>query len=250
MAYSMFGSWTALVSAMLACACGGTSESSGAGGAHPGVILGRAGDGSGAGSNGLSGSSGLAGSGAGGAGSSGAGAANSTSTCPVVTPCGGNLVGDWAIKQECVELGVDAPPGLCAGTTIGVSDLTAVGTVSFKADNTMSTSGTFSFTETIRFPGSCFTADQCTAYAAALSAQASVMNPHCAYAAATGCSCTMTASQVAMSSGTYQVQGSTLTITSTAAAQPEVDSFCVAGNTLSILQSNADGTSATLILTK
>ena len=264
----MFGSRTVLVSALLACACGGSSETKGVGGASPGVTLDQGGGGSdalgGGGANGLAGansragaasagagSSGAGSSGAGssGAGSSGAGAPNNGSTCPVVVPCGGDLVGDWKVKQECVQIGEDAIAGLCPGATIGVTDLTADGTVSFKADNTMTSSGNFSFTETIRFPTSCMTADQCRTYAIALSAEPSVMNPQCVYDALTGCSCTMTSSQATMNSGTYQVQGSTVTITSAAGAQPEVDSFCVSGNTLSIAQTTPSST-ATLILTK
>ena len=258
MAYLMFGSRTVLVSALLACACGGSSETKGAGGASPGVILDQGGGGSGplgpGGANGLAGANSRAGAasagaGSSGAGSSGAGAPNNGSTCPVVVPCGGDLVGDWKVKQECVQIGEDAIDALCPGATIGVTDLTADGTVSFKADNTMTSSGNFSFTETIRFPTSCMTADQCRTYAIALSAEPSVMNPQCVYDALTGCSCTMTSSQATMNSGTYQVQGSTVTITSAAGAQPEVDSFCVSGNTLSIAQTTPSST-ATLILTK
>jgi hypothetical protein len=213
----MFGSQTVLASLLLACACGGSAETSGADGADHG--------------------------------------GGDSPACPTVTPCGGDVVGDWTLQQECIDFAPDAIAGLCPGATLGVSDLTVTGTVSFKADNTLTSSSNLSFRESVRFPTTCLNESQCAAYATALSATVSadsrIMGPHCAFDAATGCSCTMSASQSAMGSGTYQVQGTTLTITNASSAQPDVDGFCVAGNTLSIHQLNANGVSGgTLILTK
>jgi hypothetical protein len=240
------GSRAVFALALLASACGGSSsDRGGAGGADPGVIL----------SGGASGSNGLAGSGSGG-GSGSAGAGHSAGTpssgeeCPVVTPCGGNLVGEWTIKQECITLPAEGFTATCPGLMLMLSPLTVSGTISFKADNTLSSSGTISFTESLRYPPSCADEAECSFIESALATQAGATNVQCEYDAATGCSCTLTSSQQPMRNGTYEVQGTNVALTSSTSATPEIDSFCVSGNTLSLYQRKADGSSATLILTK
>ncbi|HKO50168.1 MAG TPA: hypothetical protein VJV79_20700 [Polyangiaceae bacterium] len=240
-----------VVVVLLACACSGSpSDGSGAGGMGPGVILGKGGAGGGSGANGLAGSSNsAAGSGSSGAGHS-AGAPSSASACPVVTPCGGDPVGDWTVKQQCVTTPMDSLASFCDGASLTISPLTVSGTVSFKADKTISSSGVISFTESVVFPASCVAEMECTDLETALVATANVTSGQCDYDAVTGCSCQLAFSQNTMSSGTYEVQGTNLSVTTATSAQPQVDSFCVSGNTLSIYQSNVNGTSATLILTK
>ena len=237
-----------LVFSLLASGCGGSSASDGSGAAGTGVILGSGGA---SGSNGLagSGSNGLGGSGSSGGGNAG-GASNNGSACPIVAPCGGDVVGDWNVKQECITTPMDALASLCAGATLTISPLMVSGTISFKADNTMSSTGLFSLTETVVFPPSCMTEDQCAAYQVSLISQPGVTGGECHYAAVTGCSCNVNVSQNVMSSGTYQTQGTNMTVTSATAEKTDVSTYCVSGNTLSIYQSNAGGIAAALILTR
>ncbi|HEY0466848.1 MAG TPA: hypothetical protein VGC79_21730, partial [Polyangiaceae bacterium] len=99
-------------------------------------------------------------------------------------------------------------------------------------------------------PG-CYTEAQCTALTVALASEPTVTNEKCEYDAVIGCSCTLTSTQPSMSSGTYQVQGTNVTLTpSDPNNKPSVSSFCVSGNTASLFQLNANGASSTLILTK
>jgi hypothetical protein len=180
-----------------------------------------------------------------------AGATNSGSTCPAITACGGDLVGDWTVQQLCLTTTtMDAVAQSCPGATFSLSPITATGTISFRADSTMSASAVVSLQEFVRFPASCYTEAECTAYGAAASAATTITDSPCKYDVATGCSCTLTSTQPTMSSGSYQVQGNNVTITSSASSKPELDSFCVSGNTLSIFQVTASGTSSSMILTR
>jgi hypothetical protein len=168
----------------------------------------------------------------------------------VLTPCGGDLVGEWTIKQACISLPADAFAAACPGTKVTLSPLTATGTLSIRSDNTTSSSGVISFTEHIQFPASCFTQAQCTTLVSAFT-DPTISDAQCEYDAGTGCSCSLISNQPSMSSGTYQVEGTNVTFTSSAAgAQPSVSSFCVSGNTATLHQANANGSSSTLVLTK
>jgi len=254
MAYSIFGSRAVLALAFLACACGGSaSDDSAAGGATSAGTLGGGGGpatagasgslGSGAGAIGVAGAHSSSGSG------NGAGAANGSSSCPAITPCGGDLVGDWTIKQECMTTLMDAV-SVCAGATRSMSPLRVTGSVSFRADKTMTSTGVIAFSESIQIPSSCFTVDECMQYGSLFTGQTGVIDSTCAYDANTGCFCSLDVSADTMSSGTYEVQGTNVTITNSSTAKTEVDSFCVSGSTLKVSQTNANGASATLILTK
>ncbi|HKO51740.1 MAG TPA: hypothetical protein VJV79_28715 [Polyangiaceae bacterium] len=246
----MFGCWAIVGVSLLSTACGDSSDSSGAAGANSG-LGGGAGTGFG---TGLAGENGLAGSGSSGSsgfGSSGAGnsaGANNGSTCPAAAPCGGELLGDWTIKQACVELQTGQIVESCPGATVTLSPITATGMVSFKGDNTTTSSGTISFMQTVKLPVNCANEAQCKAAGASLATQPTISNAQCLYAA-TGCTCTVTSTQPVMNSGTYQIEGTNVTFTSTN-GQPVVDRFCVSGNTLSLYETHANGSTATMILTR
>jgi len=123
------------------------------------------------------------------------------------------------------------------------------GTISFKADLSVSSSGNSAFTETVTLPPSCATQAVCTNLETSLTATASATSAKCDYDAVTGCTCNVNFSQTTMGSGSYQVQGTNLSVTS-AAGVSEVDGFCVSGNTLSLYQNNGSDATGTLILTK
>lgn len=248
MADSTLASRATLLLAVFACACGGSSQNTGEGGADSG---GASSSNGAAGSNGLAGSGGRLDSGSGSSGAGNGAAAGSGSTCPAFTPCGGSLVGDWTVEHVCLSISTTkALTQACSGASFTVSPLTATGTVSFKADNTMTSSALISFQESLHYPAICFTEAQCMLVATQLSAATGVSEAQCGYDAVTGCSCTLTSSQATMGSGTYAVQGTNVTMTNAATGRTEVDSFCVSGNQASFYQVNANGITSSMTVTK
>ena len=255
MAHSMFDSRAVFLLAAFAYACGGSSANAGAGGTGPGTAQAGASSSAGTSPGGTSGS-GSAGAGNvagvsnGGAGIV-AGASNGGSTCAAITPCGGDLVGTWMIQDVCLSAtALDTGSAACSGATFNLTPFSATGSISFKADNTMVSSAVISFHETVNYPPSCYTEAQCTAFVDLLSTQASVSNAHCSYDAGTGCSCSLDSTQPSMSSGTYQIQGSNVTIMTTGSDKVGVDEFCVSGDTLRLFQRNSNGLAASMILTR
>ena len=143
---------------------------------------------------------------------------------------------------------MDSLSSVCPGATLGISALAVSGTVSFRADNTVTSTGSATFLETIFFPTSCLTAADCTSYESTLSAAG--QGATCSYNDRTGCSCSVTVSQSPMSTGTYQAQGSEIAITDDLSDATEISNYCATSNTVTIHQDKSDGSSATLILTK
>ena len=131
------------------------------------------------------------------------------------------------------------------------------GTISFHADGSFTSSVNVSFVESVQLPTSCATEAQCTTFAANLqsSTPTGISSAECSYDASTGCSCSVNYNESnTMGSGTYAVQGTNVTLTNTDTTNgtntPEVDSFCVSGNTATIFSVNASGSTATVVLTR
>jgi len=160
------------------------------------------------------------------------------------------LVGDWTIDQICLNSTMLGFNQACPGQSVSISQLTATGTVSFKADGSMTSSGFISFHESAQIPASCVSELECTTFANSLSSSSTVTDSQCAYDAVTGCSCTLISSQPSMSSGTYAVQGTSVTLTNSSTGKAQMDSFCVSGNTATLYQLDASGTSSVMTLRK
>lgn len=262
LAQGMFGSKGALLLALCAWACGSSSSGrAGTGGSDPGVVVGQGGAGSGTGgsagasglpSAGTSGASGAAsGSAASGAGPI-AGAGHSGAACATNPFCGGDLVGDWVVKQVCLEIGIASVESICGLATVNLTPLMAKGTVSFKADQTVAWSDVFSYKEDISIPAVCgiaSSATSCATFATELSAGDGVSDSQCSYDAVTGCSCSLTRTESPMSSGTYELHQVSSVWVTTSPAYTEADDYCVAGNTLTLRQRRGDEF-LTTILTK
>src|SRR4051812_43895717 len=184
------GSSAAFLLALLACACGGSSEGAGAGGAPTGggpSSSGGSGSNAGAGDGGRSSSGSSGSSSSSGAGNDAAAGNSGGSTCPAAAPCGGDLVGDWTIDQICLNRTMLGFNQACPGQSVSISQLTATGTVSFKADGSMTSSGFISFHESAQLPASCVSELECTTFANSLSSSSTVTDSQCAYDAVTGC---------------------------------------------------------------
>ncbi len=242
MAYWVFDSRAVFLLSALVCACGGSSESTGAGGAS------AASSGNGGVGNGASGSNGHAGSSTkSNAGSSAvlsAGSGGTGATCPTFTPCGGDVLGDWTIKDFCLGSAMsDALSEFCPGATVSVGPIMATGTLSFKADGTEVGSATLSYQGSVHIPADCYTEANCATYETALNTVNGVSTASCSWDAATGCSCAMSINQApSMGSGTYQVQGTDILFTSSDSGNTSVSNFCVSGNTLRIVSADAGST--------
>jgi hypothetical protein len=199
---------------------------------------------SGHGSAGTSGAVGASGSGSGTSGAGhNAGAGNSGSACPTNAFCGGDLVGDWMVKQVCLELGTASVDAICGLATVNITPLMAKGTVSFNADHTIAWSDVFSYKEDIHIPAVCGTAStatSCATFAAELSAGDGVTDSLCSYDVVTGCSCSLTRTESPTSSGTYELHQVASVWITTSPVFTEADDYCVAGDTLTLRQRRGD----------
>lgn len=232
-------------------AAGSTFSGAGAGGANDNLAGGSAGGASGGQSLGGANSAGASSAGASSAGANSAGAGGAVvQACEAIAPCGGDLVGTWQVQKYCSPTAQPSAnsSGLCAGSSIEISPAMLTGTITFNADKTMSSAVALTFDESAKFPPSCYTEAQCADFATSLASEANVTDAKCSYAAASGCSCSLHYGGPQTSSGTYEVSGNRVTISNGNSTKPEVDEFCVSGNTASV-QSTAAARS-TMILAK
>ncbi|HYQ02526.1 MAG TPA: hypothetical protein VER96_27830 [Polyangiaceae bacterium] len=171
-------------------------------------------------------------------------------SCSTGTPCGGDVVGDWTIKDMCLDISMTTMLQSCPSATFRLSPFTTTGTVSFKANNTMTSSAVIAFQEFIQIPATCLKESDCTLLRDSFLNVTSVTDAQCNWDASAGCGCTVSTSQSTMNSGTYQVQGNNLTTTSGVTGAAETDTFCVSGNTLSIYGVSASGSASSAVFTR
>jgi len=160
------------------------------------------------------------------------------------------VVGDWKIKDMCLDISITTMLQSCPSATFRLSPLTTTGTVSFKADHTMSSSAVISFQEFIQIPATCLEESDCTLLRDSFLNVTAVTDAQCNWDASTGCACTVSTSQSVMNNGTYQVQGNNLSTTSGVTGAAETDTFCVSANTLSIYGVSSSGSASTAVFTR
>lgn len=197
-------------------------------------------------------SAGMASAGAGGSTSTGGSAALPISVTPVeascdnVTPCGGDVVGTWAVAGSCLPVAGEADMsgfGLGCSAAPVTGALEVSGTFTANADGTFSDQTITAGSSEISLPPSCLdvsgTVTTCARVGSPLQALgfASVT---CVDAADGGCTCSADSMQTgglavvsldAATTGTYSVAGNVLTATTRAALDY---AYCVAGNTLTL----------------
>jgi hypothetical protein len=152
-------------------------------------------------------------------------------SCGVVEPCGGNLVGTWTITTGCITgTGIKdaAAGGTCSGERVQVTGVNESGILMFNADMTysitsMSEQATYAFT----FPDSCV-GGTCSDAAAALLSTGEYLTVSCTGTATCSCNALQTP-QTNTESGTYTLAGTTLVTTSTTGKTTTVD-YCVQGS--------------------
>jgi len=165
-------------------------------------------------------------------------------TCGKVSACGGDIVGNWAIQDFCVDdslfAGVD--DSSCPESTQSVS-FEASGSAAFNADLTYAVSLVQSFSVKYGFPRSCLTSGGVTLTCEQLEdgIQNQISMPDSPFAGATcgstsgGCSCTFDTPPVTTSeSGTYTTSGSTVS-TMPMGGSADSGEYCVDGGTLHLI---------------
>jgi len=221
-------------------ACGGNSSDGGGGGTSSNAA--------GAGNSAAGSTSGGSNDNGGATGSAGS-AGSGSDTCASFTPCGGTPIGTWNIRDFCTANSIIMNPTDCAGAVFQVTSSSATGSITLNSDLTAATNVMVTVGESASLPASCFTQDQCTQFQTGVAQSDGVTGATCSYSASTGCFCSLTITSQQASSGTYTTSGTNVTL-STADADPETDAYCVSGNTLTIQNTDINGTVTTVTATK
>lgn len=227
----MLRSGVTLALALLALGCGGSSGSGQSGGA---------------------GTSGAAGTSA--AGTSGAAGAPCTTG---YQPCGGDVVGTWAIDHSCEPPGQVQSANSCMGETFDFTKVLSQESWTFAADRSLTLTLAASGPATIVVPDRCLQAMTPPLTCADDSIGAAdvqhttfpggkLTSPSCNDAAGV-CTCTLSVvAAPASSSGTYATAGSTLTV-SAGNSSLSFD-YCATETTLKLRGHNADGSFSVVLL--
>jgi hypothetical protein len=236
-------------------ALGGTTGSEN-GGTTNGVGSGGTTSGSGGTTNGsggtTSGSGGTTnGSGGTTSGSGGGAGVDISTSCPTLTPCGGNLVGTWRLQTLCSN-------STCtSGCPDEIKSLTYSGNVlyDFTSDGRVNVVGTLNADLEISVSDACAQSANladaqtyCTEQQSSASGSGGAGDSSsfdCTYKAP-NCECSVKGSTAIDDSGTYAVSGTQVTITSSGGDSmltTSTSSFCVSGDTLIVGAS--DGTMRT-----
>jgi hypothetical protein len=173
--------------------------------------------------------------GAGGTGAGGTGAGGQTmgpSSCGMVQPCGGSIVGTWQVENTCLVNGgliADATQ-ICPTATIAATKVSGTGMETWANDGTYHAMGTLSFDFKLTIPLSCFAADKtCAGLGAEMMADPTVTSASCSTVGAS-CVCQLSTTE-GDETGTYVTSGTTLTTTPTGDTA-STDQYCVRGNEL------------------
>lgn len=156
--------------------------------------------------------------------------------------CGGDLVGDWTITSACLHSNPTDNPfqDVCPAATFDTS-LDAMGTATFGADGSYSSSVGGSTAVAVDFPGSCL-ADAMLSSCADLAMQLDDMGGvTCTGDASTSCTCDGTLSNPVddVHSGTFTADGNQFT-TMEAGKMPESSDYCVTGDILKVQTTEGD----------
>ena len=174
------------------------------------------------------------------AGHAGAGGTGGGSACRTVSPCGGNVVGNWLVTDSCLT-GTEDLGSQCAGASADLA-LTFTGTVLYNADLTYSATSTGGGTTTYHYPSACLSAGTtCAQWGQALMQIGMYSAVTCATDSANVCNCqALTASTSATETGTYATSAGG-TLTTTHAGTTSATGYCVQGNLLYETPSFGDG---------
>ncbi len=213
-----------------------------AGAAGTGGSTGAAGTGgSTGGAAGTGGGAGTAGTGGGGtAGTGGAGGASGLA-CGV-TPCGGNVVGNWSFVSACADkttLEAQLQAGSCPTATVNSVTIAQSGSLTFTA-TAYSVALTRTSTTSVNWPIACITPLTCADLQAMYLATPNVQSATCTGTTLCTCVVTSTTPTAVSEQGTYTTSGNTLMTTPSGGA-PTSGAFCVQGDTVHIMNLEMTG---------
>ena len=155
--------------------------------------------------------------------------------CGNVQPCGGDLVGTWAITQICLGPIMGDPS--CPGDTVSNASATENGTLAFASGGTYTANVSITLMYTEMTPVACIDPSTCADLPAIYAASG-------AAASCTGTStCTCSIAAAAPSSaeaGTYAASGTSVTVTPAGGTARSMG-YCVQGNSVHFLHFNSSG---------
>lgn len=141
-------------------------------------------------------------------------------SCGKVSPCGGDPVGAWKFTSQCVNDLSDFTDNFCPTATASLSGASASGTATFSADGTYSLNFMQSGTIQVTLPPACLKQGTLTLTCPQLQQllqatfaddpDAPFTNVTCSGAGA--CSCSMTLTTTTADTGTWLVDGTTLSL--------------------------------------
>jgi hypothetical protein len=153
-----------------------------------------------------------------------------------VQPCGGDIVGTWAVTDICMNRStlmmafIQNVMDSCPGASLGDVDGGPAGNFVFNTDSTYSIDFTMTVSVGVNLPVSCFPGLTCADVDAEFRQQAA-SDPTVQSASCTGastCACTLVEEpQQIAESGTYSLSGSTVLQTATGQATADALSYCV-----------------------
>lgn len=148
------------------------------------------------------------------------GGSGGVASCGKVSPCGGDPVGAWKFSGQCTNEISAFDNEFCPTATASLSGVSASGTATFSADSSYTVNLTQSATVNMTIPASCLSQGGITLTCAQLqqSIQAAIADdPDSPIASVScsgvgGCSCSMRMSSTNSETGTWAVEGTTLSL--------------------------------------
>jgi hypothetical protein len=158
-------------------------------------------------------------------------------SCSAFTPCGGDVVATWTIKDMCVTGGGAGAIEECPGATATFEGVKGSGTIAFNANMTTTENVAITGSMKMNVPGSCLMGGTCAQLDAALKA-AFLGDSDAAFSAvscsgSSSCSCNVTFKGTPSTEmGTYTISGNKIID-----EDGEEQEYCVSGKTLSMRSS-------------
>ncbi len=162
--------------------------------------------------------------------------------CSEFSACGGNPVGEWTIIDACFDQLPMPEIDNCPDATSSVEDVVVTGSVTVRDDGSYATQVDSSGTVTITVPMDCLDGATCAQLSQAAGVPCSENGD--------ACDCQDEVSDQGQETGTWEANGSTLTLTDSDGNVDDAD-YCVQGDVLKAQsQEDADSPLITYVLTR
>lgn len=166
--------------------------------------------------------------------------------CTTFSACGGDPTGTWSYVEQCGAPMMTNPfAQSCPTATFSSSEPTENGTVKFNADKSFAEDVTGSQSAQFTLPASClgslgsFTSCQDLANQLQSNPPSGLtVTASCTGTVQTSCMCNMTVNENLHRSGTWQVSGTNLMVTTSSTA---TNAFCVSGSDLLVSTGSSSG---------